>query len=169
MKIPKNIDLSVIPTPSGTQLVNEVVKIIDPEAAGSQGGGDPRSEEVAVLTKALISIANQSWRISNAVIDPDSKEPKEKLEPQEIKKMNRALEATEATLKELGIDLKDRLGEPFDVGLPYEVMTELPQDGISKERVINTIEPTISWNHTMVQRGKIEIAVPTDKKTTDEK
>ena len=169
MKLPKKIDLSSIPTPSVSQLANEIIKTIEPEAAGSEGGGDPRSEEVNALSKALIMIANQSWRISNAVVDPDSKEPKEKLEPQEIKKMNNALEVTELTLKKLGIDLKDRLGEPFDVGLPYEVMTELPQDGISKERVINTIEPTIFWNRTMVQRGKIEIAVPTDKKTTDEK
>jgi hypothetical protein len=164
MKPPKNIDISIIPPPSATDLANDIIKTVTPESASLAGESESQSAEVSMLSKALITIANQSWRISNAVIDPDSKEPKEKLSPRDIKKMNMALESMTTTIKELGIDLKDRLGEPFDVGLPYEVMTELPQNGISKERVINTIEPTISWNHTMVQRGKIDIAVPTGEK-----
>ena len=170
MKRPKKIDISIIPPPSASQLSNDIVKTISPESTDSPAVGSSQSAETASLTAALIAIANQSWRISNAVIDPDSKEPREKPNAQDIKKVNKALESMGGTLEGLGIKLIDRRGEPFDAGIPEEVISEEPRAGISKERIIRTIRPTIMWQQTMVQRGEIEIAVPTtDEKTTDEK
>lgn len=164
MKLPKKIDLSTSSSPSVSQLANDIVKTISPESADSSAGGDANTEQVATLSAALVAIANQSWRIANAVVDKDSKEPKEELKAQEIKKMNKALESIDETLGGLGIKLMDRLGEPFDAGLPDQVISEEPREGIFKEHIIRTIRPTIMWHQTMVQRGEIDIAVPTDEK-----
>lgn len=164
MKPPKNIDISIIPPPSTTDLANDIMKTVTSETAEPSGEGGSQSAEVSTLSKALIAIANQSWRISNAVIDPDSKDPKEELSSREIKKMNRALESMDETLAGLGINLIDRLGEAFNTGLPDQVITEEARDGISKEQIVRTIRPTIMWHQTMVQRGEIDIAVPTTTK-----
>jgi molecular chaperone GrpE (heat shock protein) len=117
-----------------------------------------------VLSKALIAVANQLWRITGAIIDPDSKEPKSELSAQELKKVGNALESIKETLGGLGLKIIDRLGNPFDAGFPETVVTEESQEGISKEQIIRTIRPTLMWHQTMVQRGEIDIAVPAVKK-----
>lgn len=110
--------------------------------------------------KGLASISNQAWRIAGALLDPESKEPKTGLSSQEIRKINHALESIMASLGEVGIRIIDRQGETFNAGLPDEVISEEPREGISREQVLRTIRPTIMWNQTMVQRGEIDIAVP---------
>ncbi|WP_395745398.1 hypothetical protein [Prosthecobacter sp.] len=113
--------------------------------------------------KALIAIANQSWRIGGALIEVETNEPKSVLSPQEIKKLSKALETICEATQALGIRVIDRCNEDFHPGLPDQVVTEEPREGISKERVIRTIRPTIMWHQTLVQRGEIDIAVPTKK------
>jgi hypothetical protein len=122
-------------------------------------GTDPKSE----LSKALIAIAGQSWRLSTAVNDPETGDTKTELSPQEMRKLANALEAIQQSIQELGIRVIDRCNEDFHPGLPDQVVTEEPREGISKERIIRTIRPTIIWNQTMVQRGEIDIAVPVKK------
>jgi hypothetical protein len=68
-----------------------------------------------------------------------------------------------ATFDSLGIRIIDRIGESFDAGLPDQVVTEEPREGLTREQIIRTIRPTIMWNQTMVQRGEIDIAVPSIK------
>jgi hypothetical protein len=38
------------------------------------------------------------------------------------------------------------------------VITTQPTAGIAKERVIETIKPTIYWNETIIQTGEVVIA-----------
>jgi phosphotransacetylase len=116
-----------------------------------------------ILQKALIANANQIWRISSAVIDPETKEAREELRPQEIRKVAKAVESLMETFNGLGIRIIDRLGEPFDAGLPDQVVTEEPREGLTREQIVRTIRPTIVWNATMIQRGEVDIAVPITK------
>ncbi len=113
--------------------------------------------------KALIEVANQSWRIDAALTDGDTKEPKAALSTQDIKKLSKALETICECTQGLGIRVIDRCNEDFHPGLPDQVVTEEPREAISKERIIRTIRPTIMWHQTMVQRGEIDIAVPVKK------
>jgi hypothetical protein len=112
----------------------------------------------------MILITNQLWRIETVVNDPENGEIKTDLSSQEMRKIANALEAIKQSIGELGIRIKDRCNEDFHPGLPDQVVTEEPREGISKERIIRTIRPTILWNQTMVQRGEIDIAVPILKK-----
>jgi hypothetical protein len=164
MKIPDSIDLSLVQPPSTIQLANDIVKNLSLDLnAGAEASGS-QSAEVATLSKALIVVANQLWRITGAIIDPDLKEPKSELSPQELKKVGNSLESIKETLGTLGLKIIDRVGEPFNTGLPEQVVTEEPRDSISSDRIIRTIRPTLMWHQTMVQRGEIDIAVPAVKK-----
>ncbi len=164
MKIPVILDLSIVPPPSVIQHTNDLIKTLESEPSARRDGSGVTSAEVTVLSKALIAVANQAWRIASAVTDPDAKEPKSELSAQEIKKVGNALESIRETLEGLGLKIIDRFGEPFNTGLPEQVVTEEQWETISNDRIIRTIRPTLMWHQTMVQRGEIDIAVAAVKK-----
>jgi hypothetical protein len=164
MKIPDKINLFIVPAPSAIELTDDLLKTLDSELIPIQETSGTNSPEVVLLSKALVTVANQAWRIATAITDPETKETKNELSPQEIKKVGNALESMKETMGGLGIKIIDRLGQAFNAGLPEQVVTEETREGISKEQIVRTIRPTIMWHQTMVQRGEIDIAVPATKK-----
>jgi len=164
MNPPNKLGITKFEFPNAAGLAEEIENstACNPTVGGQESNA--YAIEVQKLSKALVAVANQSWRITVAIIDPDSQEPKSELSVQELKKIGNALESMNETLCSLGIKIIDRFGESFNAGLPEQVVTEEPRDGISKEQIIRTIRPTILWQQTMVQRGEIDIAVPTTKK-----
>ena len=150
--------------PSAIQLASDLLQTFESDSSSRQDAPGVASSEVAVLQNSLIAVTNQVWRIASAIIDPDSKETKNELSAQEIKKVGNSLESIKETLGSLGIKIIDRLGEPFNAGLPDQVVTEEVQEGLSKEQIIRTIRPTIFRHQTLVQRGEIDVAVPAVKK-----
>lgn len=159
MKIPDKLKMIKLEHPEAAELAAEFAKILPPKALI----GQEDSSEIAMLSKALVAVANQTWRVTSAILDPESNEVKCELSTQEIKKVSNALEGIKEALGGIGIKIIDRLGEPFNAGLPEQVVTEEAQEGISKEQIIRTIRPTLMWHQTMVQRGEIDIAVPAAK------
>jgi hypothetical protein len=163
MKLPEKIDLPSITLPSAVELISEVSKQIAFDQESKRGSEAASSAEM-ILQRSLIANANQAWRIATTVFDPETKDVKEELRTQEIRKVAKAVESLMETFKELGIEIKDRLGEPFDYGLPDQVITEEQREGLTREQIIRTIRPTIFWNKTMVQKGEVDIAVPPIRK-----
>lgn len=162
MKVPHELSLPQVSMPDPHQLANDLLGVTA-VSASTQRKDQGDVPDVQACMKALIEVANQSWRIDAALIDADTGEPKAALSPQDIKKLSKALETICDCTRDLGIRVVDRCNEDFHPGLPDEVVTEEPREGISKERIIRTIRPTIMWNQTMVQRGEIDIAVPINK------
>lgn len=163
IKIPEELAIPRASYPSPTELTNIVTQAGAPIVCESGGKLDPREGEITNLSKAMISLANQIWRMSVAIRDSDSKEAKAEFTSQDVRKISNALDAMGETIDGLGIKVIDRLNESFNAGLPDQVVTEEPREGISKEQIIRTIRPTIIWHQTMVQRGEIDIAVPVSK------
>jgi hypothetical protein len=56
--------------------------------------------------------------------------------------------------------VKDHTGDVFDYGMPLKVVTTQPSPGINKERVTETIKPTIYWQNKIIQMGEVVIATP---------
>lgn len=163
MNVPDSLSIPQVQMPDPRQFANDLIQAA--VAATNSNRKDPSSDlNEQGLVKALIAVANQSWRMGSALIDAETSEPKANLTPQDIRKLSNALDAIRECIQGLGLKVIDRTGEAFDSGLPDQVVTEEPQEAISKEWIIRTIRPTIMWNQTMVQRGEIDIAVPTSKK-----
>jgi phosphotransacetylase len=160
MKLPDKLDLPSIPLPSASELAGDISKLLSVEQNTERSSVVSSTSSELILQKALIANANQIWRISSAVIDPETKEAREGLRPQEIRKVAKAVESMMETFNGLGIRVIDRLGEPFNEGLPDQIVTEDPREGLTRDQIIRTIRPTIVWNETMVQRGEVDIAVP---------
>jgi hypothetical protein len=156
MKIPDELAIKPQDFPSaGHDLTSIEAKGLDPNSSVS-----PDADEILALRKTLIGAANQAWRMGLALLDSDTQEPKAELTSQDLRRLNQAHETLREALTGLELRIFDRCGEDFHPGLPEQVVTEEAQEGISRDRIIRTIRPTIMWHQTMVQRGEIDIAFP---------
>lgn len=164
MKIPTEIDLKSIAHPN--QTVFDAQNIVNSTTRDQAAAAIPIANDTSLNNiKAIVQFASQSWRLSGVLMDPETEQPKPELNPQDIRKLSNIAEAMQEIVQSLGVRVIDRCGEDFHPGLPDVVVTEEPREGISKERIIRTIRPTILHGQTMVQRGEIDIAVPMEKKS----
>ncbi|MCP5560568.1 MAG: hypothetical protein H7A55_22735 [Verrucomicrobiaceae bacterium] len=156
MKIPDDLQIPNTPFPTAAK---ELAAVAHPDEAGDTSVAQLKTK-FAEIQKALIEMTNHAWRIGQSVNDPETGEPKEELARQDIRRVAKAADALGESITNVGIRVLDRCGEDFDPGLPDQVITEEPREGISRDRIIRTIRPTIMWGLTMVQQGQIDIAVP---------
>ena len=162
MKIPKEIDLNSVSFPAPSSADSSNASDNNSQAAGT--GSKNELQEISLShIKGIVQLASQTWRLSSVLKDAETDQPKTELNSQDIRKLSNIAEAMQEIILNLGVRVIDRCGEDFHPGLPDVVVTEEPKEGISKERIIRTIRPTILHGQTMVQRGEIDIAVPMEK------
>lgn len=165
MKIPPELTIPEPDFPRPLDIVKELAKGLTESAKGEEPR-TPSTKPVETLPaeyakETLVMVIN-IWRIKSRMTDAISKEPKEELAKEDVKKIVRYLESIHDSFAKLGIEIIDRTGESFDYGLPEKVVTAKPQDGISKELVLETLRPTIKW-HNQIYPGEVEIATPIAK------
>lgn len=114
--------------------------------------------------KNLSGLATNAWKMKARVIDPLTKEPREEIKKEDIKKMARHVEAMFEALTALNVEVRDRTGETFDYGLPDKIVASNPQAGLTKELIVETIRPTIYWMNQIAQTGEVVIATPIESK-----
>jgi hypothetical protein len=105
--------------------------------------------------KVMADLATNAWKAKTKMIDSSSGEARD-----EMKRVYRHIEAMFENFKEIGLEIKDHTGDAFDYGLPLAVVAAQPTQGISTERVIETLKPTIYWQERMIQMGEVIIATP---------
>lgn len=108
--------------------------------------------------KALASIATSAWKAKSRLKDAGSVEDGGVLSriQGDIGRIWNVL------VDDLGLEIRDHTGQPFDYGMPLRVVTSQPTQGIAKERVIETIKPTIYWRKKIIQMGEVIIATPSN-------
>ncbi len=116
------------------------------------GHGEPPSEWI----KGVADIATNAWRAKNKI----PKETGTGAVPEELKGINRHIEAMIQNFEDMGVKVKDHTGSRFDYGLPLKVVATQPTEGLGAETVLETIKPTIYWNDRIIQMGEVVIATP---------
>lgn len=117
------------------------------EAAPQQAGVD--------VKVALTNIATNAWRARNKMVDSDNGETKE-----EMKRVYRHIEAQFDSLNQIGVEVRDFRGRPYDAGMALKVISFEPQPGLSKDEVVETIKPTVTWNGQLLQMGEVIVGTP---------
>jgi hypothetical protein len=107
------------------------------------------------LATGLAVIITNAWKARAKMMNGNSGEPRE-----EMRRVYRHIETMFDAFQQIGLQIKDHTGDSFDYGLPLTVITTQPTPGITKERVIETIKPTVSWNDAIIQTGEVVIATP---------
>jgi len=123
----------------------------------------PFGEVPADYLKALVSIATNAWRAKIKMVDATTGEVRE-----DMKRVDRHIQAICRSLAEVGIVIRDHTGEAYDEGQPMKVVASKPKPGLDKERVCETLLPSIFWNNRLVQNGEIVTETPSTPNATAE-
>ncbi|MBN9692487.1 MAG: hypothetical protein J0M24_19740 [Verrucomicrobia bacterium] len=107
------------------------------------------------LRTSLAVIATQTWKLRARLQGYRTSQP-----TADLQRLFRHVEILQDTFQDLGLRLHDPVGEPFDFGLPLTVITSQPIPGATREYVLETVKPTIYWDHRLLQPGEVVIAVP---------
>ncbi len=110
------------------------------------------------IKAALANIATNAWRARNKMIDTDNGETKE-----EMKRVYRHIEAQFDSLNQIGVEVRDFRGRPYDAGMALKVISFEPQPGLSRDEVMETIKPTVTWNGQLLQMGEVIVGTPQSK------
>lgn len=109
----------------------------------------------AEYRRALVSIATNAWRAKTKMLDAKTGEVRD-----DMKRVDRHIEAIYRNLGELGIAIRDHTGDVYDEGEPMRVIASKLMPQLQKKCVSETLLPSIFWNNHLVQNGEIEIATP---------
>lgn len=141
--------------PDESKIIERLLRVQEAILAESRGGGDSvRYALPPNFLKTMADIATNVWKAKVKMLD-SSGETRE-----EMKRVYRHVEGVMESFKEIGLEVKDHTGDAFDYGLPLNVVTTQPTQGITKESVIETIKPTVYWQKQILQRGEVVIATP---------
>jgi hypothetical protein len=126
--------------------------------AGTPALKEHATAELGVPTdylKALVSIATNAWRAKVKMVDATTGQVRE-----EMKRVDRHIEAIYRSLAEVGIVIRDHTRDAYDEGQPMKVVASKPNPGLDRERVCETLLPSIFWNNRLVQNGEIVTETP---------
>jgi hypothetical protein len=132
---------------------------------GGTVGADKTNDILLKLAQHLAALATTAWKMQRRIVDAETQEPKASLGEGDTRKLFRDLQTFLGTLTDMGITIRDRAGEPFDYGMPEKVVDAKSEPGITKERVAETLRPTVTWTtefwqNTMIQKGEVIIHTP---------
>lgn len=133
-----------------SKTLSDTIRVPKPEAAT-----EPRTAPSEVWLKAVVPLATNAWRLHRKMVDQDTNEPRE-----EYRKMYRHVEAMYDALKSAGVEIDDPSGQPYDSGMALKVVSFEQRVGISREEIIETIKPTITWNRKPIQIGEVVVGTP---------
>jgi hypothetical protein len=149
---PGAFDIPRVEFPNEEQLIQRLMELRD--TSSDSGAGQFGEVQSELLDRALAVVATNAWKARAKMVD-EAGEPRE-----EMKRIFRHVEAMLVALMEVGLKIKDHIGEAFDYGMPLRVITTQPTAGLARETVIETIKPTIYWRQRIIQTGEVVIATP---------
>jgi hypothetical protein len=125
------------------------------QSAPAPVAGPPPTNAPAPALDQIAAIATHVWRAKNRLIDPASGQPRE-----EAKRTYRHIESTLDALAQMGVAICDQLNEPYDPGLPVNVLTFQPMPGLSRDTIVEVVRPTIIWQERVLQVGEVVVGTP---------
>lgn len=103
----------------------------------------------------LPDLATGLWRLKQRMLEPGTDRPLD-----EMRRAYRHLESVMDVLSEAGLEIQDHTGAPFDAGMSLQVLAFQPTPGVQRQKVAETIKPTIYLNGTMIRMGEVIVATP---------
>lgn len=103
----------------------------------------------------LAEIGTGMWRLRQKMTQADTGKPLE-----EMRRAYRHFESVWDTLEKDGVKIYDHTGEDFDAGKSLKVLAYQPTVGLSRERVTETIKPTIYAGDDLLQLGEVIVGTP---------
>jgi hypothetical protein len=111
----------------------------------------------AIEEGMLPDLCTGLWRLRRRMIDPETDRPLE-----EMRKPFRHLESVWDTLADAGVDIRDHTNEPVPEygSLGLSVLAYQPMPGFERERVIETVKPSVYVGGRLLQMGQVIVGTP---------
>lgn len=119
--------------------------------------GTPHADSAAEKKQMrfLADVGTGLWRLRQKMLQPGTERPLE-----EMRRAYRHLESVWDVLAEAGVEIQDHTDTLFDPGMSLRVIAFQPTAGIERERVLETIKPTIYFQKRSIQMGEVIVATP---------
>ena len=101
------------------------------------------------------AVATGLWRMRNRMVEPGTDRPLPDLRP-----LFRHLEATWDALTSAGIEIQSHDGDIADPGLSLSVVAYQPTPGLDRDRIVETIRPTVYLGGRIIQQGEVIVGTP---------
>ena len=129
---------------------------------------EPPEPPSPVATDALdasvaAAVATGLWRMRNRMVEPGTDRPLADLRP-----LYRHLEATWDALTGAGIEIQSHDGDIADPGLSLSVVAYQPTPGLDRDRIVETIRPTVYFGGRIIQQGEVIVGTPVDGASAEE-
>jgi len=105
--------------------------------------------------KLLADVGTGLWRLKQKMIRPGTDQPLD-----EMRRAYRHLESVWDALSQAGTEIQDHTESPFDPGMAIKVIAYQPTPGLNREKVIETIKPTIYHKGKAIQMGEVIVGRP---------
>ena len=121
-------------------------------------GMPPGEPETTVAPRVLAELATGLWRLRTKVTEPGTDVPRP-----EMRAVRRQVEWMWGVLTDAGLDVQSHDQQPTDPGQSLKVIASQPVPGLDRERVLETVRPTVYLAGRVIQRGEVIIGtVPAD-------
>jgi hypothetical protein len=146
-----------IPEPAWPENAVAHLERIADQIAKHMDEGKPRADlrSRAAHNAFLVEVGTGLWRLRQKMTQPGTNIPRD-----EMRRAYRHFESVWEALEHDGVKIYDHTGEDFDAGRSITVLAYQPTDSLSRERVVETIKPTIYIHDNLVQIGEVIVGVP---------
>ena len=168
LRFPAPLRIAEAPWPPAWEraLADALAARAAPEAAAATAGVAGSGHEAASGSGApagepgpdpawLSDLGTGLWRLKQRMLEPGTDRPLD-----EMRRAYRHLESVMDVAREAGLEIQDHTGAPFHSGMALQVLAFQPTPGVQREKVEETIKPTIYLNGTMIQMGEVIVATP---------
>lgn len=125
------------------------------ELGSASRGGAASDELPEPQRRLLVEIGTGLWRLRQKMLKPGSSQPLD-----EMRKPYRHLESVWDALTQAGVEIHDYSDRPFDQGLSLKVIAYQPTPGLTRQRIVETVKPSVYLRGDMLQIGEVIVGTP---------
>ena len=111
--------------------------------------------ELRSTLKSYAEIATGLWRLRRRMTKQGTDEPLP-----EMQRVFRHLVSVYNALEGLGLEVQDHDNTDYQEGMIIHVVEAQPTPGIERQRILETLRPSVYWNKKMIQMGEVIVATP---------
>jgi len=117
--------------------------------------GRPADDSEREVSRLLAQLATDLWRLRPKLASLEGA-----CSPRELRALLRPYQSAWDAMIQAGIEIDDHVDEPYDGGMAVEVLTFQPSPGLARQRIIETLRPTVFRNGRLIQRGQVIVGQP---------
>ena len=117
--------------------------------------GDATDADLRQAIQTLVAVATALWRVRSKLETASTVEL-----PPELRHLPRHIQAAWDALAAGKIEVKDHKGERYVPGMAVNPLAFQPTAGVGSEVIHETIQPSVFYGDTLVQRADVIVASP---------